>query len=69
MQNNLTNGKAFKAAIGLWLAAVVANMLGLGSLHELGIIGAKVCLLAAVVLTVFPMVTGGENNQGPQNGA
>lgn len=60
---NLTSGKAFKAAIGLWLVSFAATVLGLGPLHELAYLGAKVSLLVSVVLLVFPMATGATAEQ------
>lgn len=69
MQNpNLTSGKAVKAAIGLWVVSFAATVIGLPQIHDLAMIGAKVCLLAAVVLFVFPAATGETNNTPEQPG-
>jgi hypothetical protein len=60
MQNqNPTSEKALKAAIGLWVVLFVATVIGLHAIHDLAVLGAKVCLLAAVVLFVFPLATAG----------
>lgn len=69
MQNqNLTSGKAGKAAIGLWVVSFAATVTGLPQIHDLAMIGAKVCLLAAVVLFVFVVATGEANNTPEQPG-
>lgn len=69
MQNqNLTSEKALKAAIGLWVVSFAATVIGLHSIHDLAVLGAKVCLLAAVVLFVFPLATGATNNTPEQPG-